>query len=196
MATGNDNKQNINILAGVTGSVASIKLPILVEKLLEIPKVSVRVIATQNSFHFFDRTSIPCQIYEDKDEWQTWKKIGDPVLHIELRRWADLFLIAPLDANTMAKLSHGICDNLLTSVARAWDPSKPFYYCPAMNTHMWQHPLTQEQLEKLQSLKYIQIPPISKTLACGDCGIGAMADVSTIIEIVRGKVDATQGLLV
>ena len=81
-----------------------------------------------------------------------------------------MFVIAPLDANTMAKLSHGMCDNLLTSVARAWDPMKPVYYCPAMNTYMWEHPLTQEHIEKLQSLKYIQIPPVSKTLACGDHG--------------------------
>ena len=188
MASDNDNKQNINVLVGVTGSVAAIKLPILVEKFLEIPQVCVKVVATQNSFHFFNRNSIPVEIYEDKDEWQSWKKKGDPVLHIELRRWADLFVIAPLDANTMAKLSYGLCDNLLTSVARAWDPMKPVYYCPAMNTYMWEHPLTQEHLEKLQSLKYTQIPPISKTLACGDCGIGAMAEVSTIIETVRKKV--------
>ncbi|XP_028416392.1 LOW QUALITY PROTEIN: phosphopantothenoylcysteine decarboxylase-like [Dendronephthya gigantea] len=185
MATENTSDEVINILVGVTGSVAAIKLPILVEKLQEIPKAHVKIVATQNSFHFFDRNSIPVQIYEDKDEWETWKKIGDSVLHIELRRWAELFLIAPLDANTMAKLSRGLCDNLLTSVARAWDPVKPVFYCPAMNTHMWQHPLTREHLEKLKSLKYIQIPPISKTLACGDCGIGAMAEVSMIVDTIR-----------
>ena len=57
-----------------------------------------------------------------------------------------------------------------TCVARAWDPARPVYHCPAMNTYMWQHPLTQEHLQRLHSLKYIQIPPVSKTLACGDCG--------------------------
>ena len=57
-----------------------------------------------------------------------------------------------------------------TCVARAWDPARPVYHCPAMNTYMWQHPLTQEHLQSLHSLKYIQIPPVSKTLACGDCG--------------------------
>lgn len=51
-------------------------------------------------------------------DWQTWKCIGDPVLHIELRNWAHVFVVAPLDANTLAKISTGICDNLLTCVAR------------------------------------------------------------------------------
>jgi len=53
------------------------------------------------------------KIYSDKDEWDAWKKIGDPVVHIELRRWADVLLIAPLSANSLAKISNGQCDNLV-----------------------------------------------------------------------------------
>lgn len=63
--------------------------------------------------------------------------MGDPVLHIELRRWADVLVLAPLSANTMAKVAHGLCDNLLTSVVRAWDYAKPMIVAPAMNTYMW-----------------------------------------------------------
>lgn len=61
----------------------------------------------------------------DEEEWHAWKTKGDPVLHIELRKWADAFVIAPLSANSLAKIAQGLCDNCLTSVARAWDFSKP-----------------------------------------------------------------------
>lgn len=62
--------------------------------------------------------------YYDRMEWQMWKQRGDPVLHIEFRKWAKCLLIAPLSANTLAKLSNGCCDNLLTLVCRAWDMKK------------------------------------------------------------------------
>ena len=74
--------------------------------------------------------------------------------HIEQRAWADLFLIAPLSANTLAKLSTGQCDNLLTCVARAWDFTKPIVAAPAMNTHMWTHPITRPQLDTLAEWGY------------------------------------------
>lgn len=63
--------------------------------------------------------------FQDEEEWRQWKVVGDPVLHIELRRWADVLLLAPLSANTLAKVSNGLCDNLLTCVVRAWDFAKP-----------------------------------------------------------------------
>eukprot|EP01106_Pelomyxa_sp_JSP_P005529 TRINITY_DN18750_c0_g1_i1.p1 TRINITY_DN18750_c0_g1~~TRINITY_DN18750_c0_g1_i1.p1 ORF type:complete len:165 (-),score=53.17 TRINITY_DN18750_c0_g1_i1:61-516(-) len=120
----------------------------------------------------------------DSDEW-LWRKIGDPVLHIELRKWADVFVIAPLSANTLAKLANGLCDNLVTSVARAWDISKPLCVAPAMNTLMWKNPFTAQHLSTLVSmLGATVIPPISKVLACGDSGEGALADVGTIATVV------------
>src|SRR5205823_969202 len=86
----------------------------------------------------------------DEDEWPGQKyQRGDTVLHIELRRWADLFLVAPLDANTLAKLANGLSDNCLTCVWRAWDPARPVMLAPAMNTLMWEHPLTARHLRQL-----------------------------------------------
>ena len=73
----------------------------------------------------------------------------DAVLHIELRKWADVFVIAPLDANTLAKLAVGLCDNCLTCVWRAWDLAKPVVLAPAMNTLMWQHPFTRRHLRAI-----------------------------------------------
>ncbi len=61
---------------------------------------------------------------QDESDWRDWQKVGDPVLHIELRRWADIFVIAPLSANTLAKMANGMCDNLLTCIVRAWDFKK------------------------------------------------------------------------
>ena len=65
---------------------------------------------------------------------------GDPVRHIEFRHWADLLVVAPLDANTLAKFAIGLCDNFLTCLFRAWDFAKPVILAPAMNTLMWDHP--------------------------------------------------------
>ena len=89
---------------------------------------------------------------------------GDPVLHIELRRWADLCLVAPLSANSLAKLSNGLADNLLTSTLRAWDLSRPVVVAPAMNTFMWEHPVTRQQLDVLTQWGYTVIPPVVKIL--------------------------------
>ncbi|KAK6179675.1 hypothetical protein SNE40_011983 [Patella caerulea] len=176
-----------NVLVGCTGSVASLKIPLLIEELAKSTdiEIDVKLISTEHALHFFDKSSVKEGVLTDVDEWNDWQKRGDPVLHIELRRWADLMLIAPLDANTLAKISNGICDNLLTCVVRAWDLSRPLLFAPAMNTYMWNHPLTSKQINILkEEFQYIEIPCIEKTLICGDTGKGAMAEVSTIVSVV------------
>uniref|UniRef100_A0A668VEZ6 Phosphopantothenoylcysteine decarboxylase n=1 Tax=Oreochromis aureus TaxID=47969 RepID=A0A668VEZ6_OREAU len=174
-----------NVLVGVTGSVAALKLPLLVSQLLELSRVDVRVVTTEHAKHFYNPAEVSVKIYSDKDEWELWKQRSDPVLHIELRRWADLLVIAPLDANTLGKIASGICDNLLTCVVRAWDTSRPLLFCPAMNTAMWLHPITAQQVSKLKEFGYVEIPCIAKKLVCGDEGKGAMAEVSTIVSLVK-----------
>ena len=139
------------------------------------------------------------------DEWKGWNRLGDSVLHIELREWADMLVIAPLSAHTLAKLAQGLCDDTLTCVARAWDlghgarPGKPMLLAPAMNTAMWEHPLTQQQLSTIQGFwnssktnttslmkNCIQVvAPQVKTLACGEVGDGALASVDTIVGAVK-----------
>lgn len=81
-----------------------------------------------------------------------------------------------------------MCDNLLTCTARAWDLDKPLFFCPAMNTKMYQHPLTEIQIKQLVSWGYKEIPVIEKTLICGDTGPGAMAEVSSIVSIVHNSI--------
>lgn len=173
------------VLVGVTGSVAALKLPLLVSQLIEIPGVDVQVVTTEHARHFYNPEEVPVRVYGDRDEWELWSQRSDPVLHIELRRWADLMVIAPLDANTLGKIASGICDNLLTCVVRAWDTRRPLLFCPAMNTAMWQHPITARQVASLQEFGYVEIPCIAKKLVCGDEGKGAMAEVSTIVDAVK-----------
>ena len=153
--------------------------------------ITGQVAATKNALHFISKSDIPdsVDLLTEEDEWSSWKKMGDPVLHIELRRWAHVLLIAPCDANTIAKISNGICDNLVTCVVRAWDMKKPLVFCPAMNTAMWNHPLTAVQLDKLRGFGYKQLGPISKPLACGDKGIGAMSEVEKIFELIRNHLE-------
>ncbi|XP_045442709.1 phosphopantothenoylcysteine decarboxylase isoform X3 [Pipistrellus kuhlii] len=72
-----------------------------------------------------------------------------------------------------------------TCVIRAWDRRKPLLFCPAMNTAMWEHPLTSQQVGQLQAFGYIEIPCVAKKLVCGDQGLGAMAEVDTIVDKVK-----------
>ncbi|KAM8972223.1 phosphopantothenoylcysteine decarboxylase [Pelodytes ibericus] len=173
------------VLVGVTGSVAALKLANIVSGLLQTPGVDVKVVSTEKAKHFYNVQDLPVPVYCDQDEWEMWKQRSDPVLHIELRRWANLMLLAPLDANTLGKIASGICDNLLTCVVRAWDLQKPLLFCPAMNTAMWNHPITKQQIEQLHSFGYKEVPCIAKKLVCGDEGLGAMAEVETILTSVK-----------
>lgn len=174
-----------NILVGATGSVAAIKIPLIVSLFKKVPDVNVKVVLTESAYFFVKDEVIDCEVYREQDEWSEWKKVSDPILHIELRNWADVMLIAPLDANTLGKVANGLCDNLLTCVLRAWDISKPVVVCPAMNTSMWNHPLTSRHLDVLKDiLQYKIIDPIGKKLACGDIGIGAMAESQYITEYI------------
>jgi phosphopantothenoylcysteine decarboxylase len=206
------------ILLGVTGSVAAVRAPALYEALCAAGH-SVRLVATEPALYFFDPASLaPSEsadiggpVYRDADEWSgAGYRRGDPVLHIEFRKWADLFIVAPLDANTLAKFALGLCDNFLTCVFRAWDFQRPVVLAPAMNTLMWHSPVTIRHLRQLlaghgdprassldwtlndapaifarHAPRLILIPPQSKRLACGDVGVGAMAEVVTLAEAVR-----------
>ena len=121
------------------------------------------------------------------------------MLHIELRNIASMMVIAPLSANTMAKMSNGICDNLITNVFRCWPYQKagggwllqkPVVVAPAMNTQMYEHPITEKQLHYLESELSIQILGTeTKTLMCNETGSGAMASVDTIVLAIKEHID-------
>ncbi len=212
------------IILGVTGSVASLRTPVLYSGLRALGH-QVRVVATEPSLHFFDPRELAKDpfdplggpVFRDLDEWgeDRWRR-DDPVLHVEFRRWADLLVIAPLDANTLAKLALGFADNFLTCLFRAWDFGRPVVLAPAMNTLMWDSPVTRRHLAQLLDDRgdghqgdvwkldqaeavfarhapgLVLVPPQAKRLACGDVGQGAMADVEAILAAAgRALDDAT-----
>jgi phosphopantothenoylcysteine decarboxylase len=211
-----------NVLLGVTGSVAAVKTPFLYETLRRAGH-AVKIVATQASLYFFDPHCIgnadvsPRRNLEvvilDEDEWpgrsegRRWQR-DEEVLHIQLRRWADVLCIAPLDANTLAKLANGFADNCLTCTWRAWEPSRPIVFAPAMNTLMWEHPATVRHLRQIADdvgsappagaspndlIDWINahspqlriVEPESRRLACGDVGVGAMANVEQIAATIH-----------
>lgn len=203
------------IVLGVTGSVAAIRTPALFAALHSAGH-EVRVVATEPALYFFQPADLGPPdpgggpLYRDADEWPgAAYHRGDPVPHIEFRNWADLLILAPLDANTLAKCVLGISDNFLTCLFRAWDFQKPVVLAPAMNTLMWESPVTLRHLRQLLTDRgdgrhsadwtlaeaaeifarhapgLILVPPQSKRLACGDVGVGAMAEVTAIAEAVR-----------
>jgi len=196
-----------NVLLGATGSVAAVRVPAIFDALTNAGH-AVKVVATDAATYFFDVEKVgeAGTVIRDSDEWPGDRyERGDTVLHIELRKWADAFVLAPLDANTLAKLAVGLCDNCLTCVWRAWDLSKPVVLAPAMNTLMWQHPFTRRHLKSIAAdmgaahvpmhLDDVQliaqindrsktlriVPPVLKQLACGDTGIGGIADTADIV---------------
>ncbi len=179
----------MRVLLGVTGSVATT----LVGKLLialEEQGHEVQIVTTDSSLYFFDPEDLEVKVWQDKDEWPGDEYVRNQgIPHIELRNWADLFLVAPVSANTLAKMANGFSNNLLTCVFRAWNFSKRVIIAPAMNTRMWKSPFTKVhlgQLEALQAygLKITIVPPVKKTLACGDTGVGAMAHLDDIVHAV------------
>jgi phosphopantothenoylcysteine decarboxylase len=111
------------------------------------------------------------------------------VVHIDLREWADILLIAPLTANTLAKMANGFCDNLLTCIVRAWNTKKPMMIAPAMNTKMWENKFTAKHLEAIKDTYGVRIiEPVIKRLACDEVGIGAMEEIGKIVEQVNGMI--------
>lgn len=191
--------------------MAAVRIPALYELLLAEGH-AVKIVATEAAAYFFDRTGLP--ISTDDDEWPGERyQRDDPVLHIELRKWADLFLLAPLDANTLAKLAVGLCDNCLTCVWRAWDAAKPVILAPAMNTFMWQNAFTRRHLRAIgadfgashvpghlndaaliaqindRAKGFRIVSPVEKRLACGDTGAGGLAEVPDLVQAVREMLD-------
>ena len=200
----NDGKTHL--LLAATGSVATIKLPLILDSLKHHTNLSIRVILTKSGSKFLSGqsaeqpsaeslTSIPNVdgIHYDEDEWVVpWTREA-PILHIELRRWADVLAVVPMSANVLAKMTGGLCDDLLTTVVRAWDTAvaakgPSILVAPAMNSMMWTHPLTAQQLAVLQDWPWVEVlPPQSKTLACGDTGQGGMCDWKEIVGVIERR---------
>ncbi len=167
------------VLLGVTASIAAYKTAELV-RLFKKAGASVKVIQTEASLHFVTPLTLATlsenpvlskMVDADSGEWNN---------HVDLGLWADFMVVAPLTANTMAKMTTGECDNLL--LATYLSAKYPVYFAPAMDLDMYKHPSTLYNIEKLQSFGNILIPSGFGELASGLVGEGRMAEPSEIIE--------------
>lgn len=196
-----------HLLLAASGSVATIKLPLIIASFDNHSNLSIRVILTKAASHFLagqspeqptvsSLSSLPNVdgVHLDEDEWtDPWTRNSN-ILHIELRRWAHLLAIVPMSANLLAKVTGGLCDDLLTNVIRAWDVTRAIIAAPAMNQMMWDNPVTAKQVAILtDEWKWFDIlmPQVMKELACGDVGRGAMCDWREIVTVIEKRLAST-----
>lgn len=177
--------ENKNILVGVTGSIAAYKIASLI-RLLVKEKARVKVIMTPAATGFI--TPLTLSTLSKQPVHTRWEEEGVWNNHVELGLWADLFLIAPASANTLAKCVTGVCDNLLQAVylsARC-----PVMFAPAMDLDMYAHPSTQANLAILKSYDNRIIEPNTGELASGLEGKGRMAEPEELVEAIRKEFSA------
>ena len=172
------------VTLAITGSIAAYKAVDLVSSLKKQGH-SVTVLMTQAATAFIQPLTL--QVLSQNSVHLDVMKEPYPnkVNHIELGKETDLFIVVPATANTIAKLAHGLADNMVTTTALALPHFVPKLLAPAMNTKMFTHPATQTNLKTLESYGYGIISPKESLLACGDFGSGALADLEIIIERIK-----------
>lgn len=174
---------------GITGSIASFK-SYDVARLLVKSGHQVKVILTTGALEFIKPETFRYlgveEVYLPQEDFDPKKLTGKAtVLHIELAKWADKLIVAPLSANTLSRLSLGLNNDLLGSLYLALG-KKPVLLFPAMNTEMWQHPRVQEHVKEIKKLSHVEvINPVSGLLACGDVGAGKFPDVQAVADLIE-----------
>lgn len=167
------------IILAVTGSIAAYKTPILVRQLIKAG-AEVRVITTDAALRFVSELSLATvskhPVYSNVNNGSSWNN------HVELGRWADVMLVAPCSANTLAKLANGLCDNLVCAVYLS--AICPVLVAPAMDEDMWHHKSTKDNLDKIRSYGNTVIPVAHGELASGLVGDGRMAEPEDIVDFV------------
>ena len=175
--------QGRNILFGVTGSIAAFKAAGWVHALAK-EEAQVAVVMTRSATRFVSSLTFGAlsgkQVYSDMFA----EGDGEAMAHITLPRTTDVVLIAPATAQTIARLAHGMADDLLSTAVLAC--TAPVVICPAMNSNMLAHPATQRNLDVLKELGYFVVEPASGLLACGDEGAGRLPEWDEVREILLG----------
>ncbi len=179
-------EQRKNVVIGVTGGIAAYKALDIVSKLKKA-SVNVHVIMTQSAQKFvqplsFQSLSQNYVVADMFDEPKTWE-----IEHISLAQKADLFVIVPATANIIGKIANGIADDMLTTTVMA--TKAPVLIAPAMNTNMYQNPIVQENIRKLEQMGYRFIEPDTGQLACGDVGVGKLPPPEKIVEEILQQLD-------
>lgn len=176
----------MKIVVGVTGSIAAYKAVDLVNQCRKLGH-EVRVVMTAHATDFVQpltfeaiaHAPVVCDMFAEGAE---------ALAHISLAKWADVCIVAPADANVIAKMAHGLADDFLTTFILAFDG--PVLVAPAMNTVMYHQQVTQDNLARLKSYGYEIVSPASGQLACGDIGEGKLADPETLLFHLEKSVTA------
>ena len=177
-----------NIILGICGSIAAYKSATLV-RLFVKAGANVQVVMTTDATNFITPLTLatlskkPVLVDYFTPENGEWNN------HVALGLWADLMVIAPASANTLAKMAGGICDNLLLAVYLS--AKCPVYFAPAMDLDMWKHDATQENIDKLLSFGNVLIPPGIGELASGLFGEGRMAEPEEIVQFLAAEIKKT-----
>ena len=174
----------MKILLGVTGGISAYKAADIANRLTKDGH-DVNIILTEGGSKFI--TALTLQTLSKNRVHTDPFDEDDPrsVKHIDLAQDADMILIAPASANIIGKAASGIADDLLSAAIIAAKKETPVYFAPAMNTHMYENPIVQDNIARLQSLGFNFIEPKEDHLACGTTGKGALADVDTIVDTVN-----------
>ena len=183
--------KNKTVVLGITGGIAAYKMPNVAHALVKLG-ADVHVLMTKNATEFISPlvfetlTRRRCQVDTFDRNFQY------DVAHISLANAADLMLIAPATANVIAKLAHGQADDMLTTVTLA--ATCPKLVAPAMNTHMLENPITQDNLKTLEHYGFTVIPSGSGMLACGDVGSGRLPDEGVLVDYVLRELACAKDL--
>ncbi|MBY7733719.1 bifunctional phosphopantothenoylcysteine decarboxylase/phosphopantothenate--cysteine ligase CoaBC [Francisella philomiragia] len=172
------------ILFGITGSVSAFKAINLIRLFIK-SGVECRAIITKGAQQFIKPellVALGCNVYTD--ESLNMSEYSQSMAHINLSRWADKIFIVPASANTIAKLAHGLADDLLSQTILANDNNSKVYIAPAMNVNMWQNQLTQMNITKLQSIGFNLVAPDQGVQACGDIGSGRLHEPEVLFELL------------
>lgn len=169
------------IVLGVTGGIAAFKAAQLASDLIK-KDYDVEVILTKNATQFITPLTFEALI-DHNVVVDTFEKVQNrSIHHISIAKKADLFILVPASANVIAKVAHGIADDMLTTTFLACNKQKVI--CPAMNTQMYENPITQENLQRCRDLGYAILEPAVGHLACGDTGKGKLCDLQDILDYV------------
>ena len=178
------------VVLGVTGCIAAYKSCEIL-RALQKQDVRVKVVMTEHATEFVGPTTFRALTHEPVAVG-LFDDSSDPIHHISLAQEADVFLIAPCTANVMAKMAHGLADDLLTTSALA--TTAPIVLAPAMNVHMYENPVTQENMARLKERGVRFFEPDAGYLACGDVGAGRLAEPQAIADYVVKVLNGTRDL--
>ena len=170
------------ILIGITGSIAAYKIPLLI-RLLKKEGAEVKVVMTPCAKDFVTPLTLSTLSQQPVLIEPYDKTDGSWNSHVDWGRWADVFILAPVSANTLAKMASGIADNLLTTTYLA--AKCPVFFAPAMDLDMFHHPTTRKNIDTLLSYGNHLIAPQEGELASGLCGAGRMEEHEEILRMIR-----------